>query len=179
MMDAHDVATRPRCLMLVGDQIYADATAGVFDPTVMDDRFELPYEGLLQTAVVRHTLRRLPLFTTVDDHEIDNNWEPDLLEKTKSADFRRMGLKAYFRVQRAAGPPIPPTAPHVLPPVGRYSNLGVPLTAFQVKQVLLASSPPMFEAVVDSSVGAGRADGGVSTTLTLPAPKATSDGPLR
>jgi phosphodiesterase/alkaline phosphatase D-like protein len=83
----------------------------------MDDRFELPYEALLQTTVVRHTLRRLPLFTTVDDHEIDNNWEPGLLKKPKSASFRRKGLQAYFRVQRAAGPPIPSSNLPALPPV--------------------------------------------------------------
>jgi cholesterol oxidase len=100
-------ATAPRCALLVGDQIYADATAGVFDPTQLDDRFELPYEEWLQSRHVRDVLRRLPMYTTVDDHEIDNNWERGLPPFNKNRQRRRMGLDGYFRIQRAAGPPVP------------------------------------------------------------------------
>jgi choline dehydrogenase-like flavoprotein/pimeloyl-ACP methyl ester carboxylesterase len=98
----------PRFLVLVGDQIYADATAGVFDPSQLDDRYELSYEAWLQAPSIRDVLRRLPMLAGLDDHEIDNNWEPSLLPEGRSEKRRVMGLKAYFRVQRAAGPPLPP-----------------------------------------------------------------------
>lgn len=96
---------RPRCLILVGDQIYADATAGLFDPTHMDDRYELPYQAWLRTSAVRNVLRRVPLYATLDDHEIDNNWERNY-QDPKSGRRRAKGVRAYFRMQRVAGPPI-------------------------------------------------------------------------
>src|SRR5262249_6888938 len=41
----------------------------------------------------------------LDDHEIDNNWEPGLKpRKLRAANFRK-GLRQYFLVQRSAGPP--------------------------------------------------------------------------
>ncbi len=38
----------PQCLLLVGDQIYVDGTAGLFDPTSQFDRFVRPYEILFR-----------------------------------------------------------------------------------------------------------------------------------
>ena len=43
-------APRPRFLVQTGDQVYVDATAGLFDPAVADERFGLCYErrGMLR-----------------------------------------------------------------------------------------------------------------------------------
>jgi len=33
---------KPRFALFVGDQVYVDATAGLYDPTAKDDRYRLP-----------------------------------------------------------------------------------------------------------------------------------------
>ena len=72
-----DDADAPSLLLLLGDQIYTDATAGVFDPVNADDRFSGPYQKLYRQREVSNVLRRLPSTNLLDDHEIIDNWEPD------------------------------------------------------------------------------------------------------
>ena len=93
---------RPRGLLLLGDQVYVDATAGLFDPTARYDRYELPYERLLRLRGVRQVLRRLPLYAMLDDHEIEDNWEP--APDAATAERLRYGRRSYVRYQRLAGP---------------------------------------------------------------------------
>jgi len=97
---------KPTCLVLLGDQIYADATAGLFDPTAKHDRFDLPYERLLRIPVLRQILRRAPSYTMLDDHEIEDNWEPGILDHEPDANLID-GRLAYFYYQRMAGPDQP------------------------------------------------------------------------
>lgn len=66
----------PSMLLLVGDQIYADATAGLIDPIRMDDRYRVPYEEWLRIEPLRRIMGRIPVLTMLDDHEITDNWEP-------------------------------------------------------------------------------------------------------
>jgi len=66
----------PNFLMLMGDQIYIDATAGIFDPLAKQDRFSRPYQQLFQNPHVAEVRRKLPCYTMLDDHEIINDWEP-------------------------------------------------------------------------------------------------------
>lgn len=63
-------------LLLIGDQVYVDSTAGLFDIVRRDDKYRRPYQLLYSNRHVRRVLRRLPSFNMLDDHEIDNNWEP-------------------------------------------------------------------------------------------------------
>jgi hypothetical protein len=74
-----DTEEAPTLLLLAGDQIYVDATAGLFDPKTKDDLFRAPYERRGQSRGVLATMQRLNLRveTMLDDHEIRNNWEPD------------------------------------------------------------------------------------------------------
>jgi len=67
---------KPQFITLIGDQIYADATAGFLDPTAKFDRFVQPYYRLYENQHVRSVLRALPLFAMLDDHELSDNWEP-------------------------------------------------------------------------------------------------------
>lgn len=92
---------RPSCLLLLGDQVYIDATAGLFDPTALYDRYDLPYERLLRMEPLRHILRRIPAYAMLDDHEIEDNWEPG----SGSCKNLRDGRQWYWRYQRLAGPP--------------------------------------------------------------------------
>lgn len=100
-----DPASRPRCLLLLGDQVYIDATAGLFDPSTLSDRYDLPYERLLRMEPLRHVLRRVPAYTMLDDHEIEDNWEPG----SGSAENLAKGRSYYLAYQRLAFPP--PTSP--------------------------------------------------------------------
>lgn len=95
-----DGMPKPSCLLLLGDQVYIDATAGLFDPSTLYDRYDLPYERLFRTESLRHVLRRIPAYTMLDDHEIEDNWEPG----SGSAEHLRNGLRWYCRYQRMAGP---------------------------------------------------------------------------
>jgi len=97
----------PQCVLLVGDQIYVDGTAGLFDPTSQFDRYVRPYELFFRMPPVRKVLRRLPLFTMMDDHEIRNNWEPSIDDKRPDPAMID-GRRSYVKFERRAGPPMLP-----------------------------------------------------------------------
>ncbi len=90
-------------MIFTGDQIYADATAGLVDPVRTDERFDLPYEMALRTAPMRRIMRCVPTWMMLDDHEIVDNWEP-AWQSDKSAArlkrLRRQGVKAFWKYQR-------------------------------------------------------------------------------
>ncbi len=66
----------PDLLVLSGDQIYVDSTAGMFDPSALDERYQHPYQRYYRSSAVRATLREVPACMMLDDHEIVDNWEP-------------------------------------------------------------------------------------------------------
>jgi hypothetical protein len=93
---------RPDALILTGDQVYVDATAGLFDPIAVSGSHDAPYRRLLESRYARNVLRQLPVCPLIDDHEIVNNYEPsDIRFENDSLDrVRRKGRKAYIRHQR-------------------------------------------------------------------------------
>ncbi len=107
-LEREGAGPRPQCVLLLGDQVYVDATAGLFDPSALYDRFELPYERLLRMDTLRAVLRRIPAYTMLDDHEIEDNWDP----AAGSAGNLDAGRRAYLAYQRLAGPA--PAAPDSL-----------------------------------------------------------------
>ena len=90
--------------IFAGDQIYADATAGLVDPTRSDERFDLPYELAFRVKPMRRIMRSIPTFMMLDDHEIVDNWEhPHPANKAHAKHAKRLwqqGLKAYWKYQR-------------------------------------------------------------------------------
>jgi hypothetical protein len=91
----------PQRLLLLGDQVYADATYGLLDPARADDRYRLaydefgsrasgPFAQLPQTLLAR---RRM----TPDDHEIEDNWEP---AGPGSMELLAAALPQFWRFQR-------------------------------------------------------------------------------
>jgi len=72
-------------LLLLGDQIYADATANLFDPRNTDERFRYRYRRAFgglgfrneQGLNAREVLSQLPTHFAIDDHEIDQSWPVD------------------------------------------------------------------------------------------------------
>ena len=67
----------PARLFMVGDQVYVDATAGLFDPVGRRDVHEGAWDKLeaspAHAALLAH---RIPVHALIDDHEIGDNWEP-------------------------------------------------------------------------------------------------------
>jgi choline dehydrogenase-like flavoprotein len=111
---------KPQFLVLTGDQIYADATAGLFDPRRLDDRFRISYEAFFGARGPRSVLSRLPAVMQPDDHEIADNWEPgppDGDDAEKSGRLRRIGIREYLRNQRDEDfeGPTPPKLWHATP----------------------------------------------------------------
>ncbi len=90
----------PDRLLLLGDQIYADATAGLLDPIRLDDRYRVPYEELMRMEPLREIMRKIPVFTMLDDHEIADNWEP-YVQGARGLKFDK-GVAAFCNYQRGA-----------------------------------------------------------------------------
>lgn len=99
--------------LMVGDQIYADATAGLVDPTRRDELYELPHQRAFRVEAMRRVMRRMPLHMLPDDHELFDNWQrlPANLPSDKGnprlkrlrrrvAEARRHGVAAFRRFQR-------------------------------------------------------------------------------
>lgn len=99
LLDDATATARPEFLVLMGDQIYSDATAGLLDPTVSSERYVRPYEKWLSNEDVQAVLHRLPTFMMLDDHEIADNWERD---SDALAPDKRLtdGVRSYVKYQR-------------------------------------------------------------------------------
>jgi hypothetical protein len=101
---------RPERLLMLGDQIYADATAGLLDPIRLDDRYRVPYEELMRIEPLGDITAKIHSSWMLDDHEIVDNWEPDLQDS--QADLLQRGLAGYWTHQRQSAP-LPQTWYHL------------------------------------------------------------------
>ena len=115
----------PEFLILAGDQIYADATAGLFDPRVLEDRHRLSYEAFFGARGPRSVFSRLPAVMRLDDHELDDNWEPDPpgANRRKGQDndcLKKAGVREFLRNQCNEEPDssAPPKLWHQKPKAG-------------------------------------------------------------
>lgn len=61
-------------VVLLGDQIYADATAGLLDPLTEYERFRYPYRQAFGSPAARRLMSHIPVYLAVDDHEYRNDW---------------------------------------------------------------------------------------------------------
>jgi cholesterol oxidase len=66
----------PQLLLLLGDQVYVDETAGLFEPVTKDLAFDQIYDRNLGLPAFRAIASRLPTFMMLDDHEVRDNWQP-------------------------------------------------------------------------------------------------------
>jgi hypothetical protein len=116
-LEESDDKLRPSLLLLTGDQIYADATAGLFDPRAggtpqvrssirqAEDWLRIPYQNWLGSVGAQSVLGRVSSRMMLDDHEIDDNWEPlpPGADPTRALQVDRLmqaGSQAYQRYQR-------------------------------------------------------------------------------
>jgi choline dehydrogenase-like flavoprotein len=105
----------PQLLLLLGDQVYLDATAGAFDPPAgaslagaQDGQLAIrqSYEGVARLWSRRRTLARLPVLNMLDDHEVRDNWRGLQLEPKLDAQYVSDALKTYERYQQAMAPQV-------------------------------------------------------------------------
>jgi cholesterol oxidase len=61
-------------LFLIGDQIYADATANILDSRAWRDRYGQRYRAAFTSENAQKVLAQLPTHFAIDDHEISDNW---------------------------------------------------------------------------------------------------------
>ena len=96
-----DKEVNPQFAILTGDQVYVDPTAGIVDPRIAYDKYDLPYRRLFENRYVRKVFRSLPAYMMLDDHEIGDNWQPlpGGVSAEQRDDFRK-GLRSFFKYQR-------------------------------------------------------------------------------
>lgn len=96
-----DQADPPTLLLLAGDQIYADATAGLFDPKLENSLYRMSQERRGESRGAKAVLQRLDVNAEMmlDDHEIRDNWAPN---DPHAAETLRRGTAAYWLYERAS-----------------------------------------------------------------------------
>lgn len=70
----HRAAVPPAMLFMLGDQIYADRTAGLFDELSPTERFFVRHHEAFTTQRARELLSRLPVACLPDDHEFIDSY---------------------------------------------------------------------------------------------------------
>jgi choline dehydrogenase-like flavoprotein/alpha-beta hydrolase superfamily lysophospholipase len=99
---------KPQLLFLAGDTIYADATYGVFDPTLGTERYDQRYVEAWTAPNALEVLRRLPVYPMLDDHEVEENFEG-----VPTGEEATAGLRAFEAFQMML-------TPRAAPAPGRY-----------------------------------------------------------
>ncbi|WP_338847792.1 alpha/beta fold hydrolase [Massilia sp. W12] len=92
------------CLML-GDQIYVDASAGVLDEDARLEIFWERYQDAFNSPHARSFMAQTPVYQMLDDHEIQNDWEP--MPQTPNEHLRmwnEMGQACFVGWQWAHSP---------------------------------------------------------------------------
>jgi hypothetical protein len=113
-------ADKPQRLLLLGDQVYVDDLAGLFNPSGSDD-IERAYRANLTLPSWRRVGKAVPVLPLIDDHEIANNWEPGVADLTAP-------LAAWQRFQHKL------LADAGAPPFDRELHVaGVPLFVLDVR----------------------------------------------
>lgn len=106
----------PQALFLAGDAIYADATYGIFDPTLGLERYDQRYFEAWSAPNAREVLRRVPVYPMLDDHEVEENFEG---RPQRPSEQMIAGLRAfeYFQLRLTPAFPDPRT---LSPRIDRY-----------------------------------------------------------
>lgn len=86
----------PLLTVSLGDLVYVDATAGLFDPFAVSDRFAGPYDRLAKARAFEdaRTWMSDRFAALPDDHEMAENWQPDLHDRDGTI-ARSRGIEAF------------------------------------------------------------------------------------
>ncbi|MDR6430241.1 choline dehydrogenase-like flavoprotein [Variovorax paradoxus] len=96
---------KPQLLVLAGDQVYVDQTAGLFVPAGGDDVGQA-YALTFRLEALRQVMASLPTYPLLDDHEVMDDWEPEPgLDGTPAVRAALDGYAAQqHKVVRGSGP---------------------------------------------------------------------------
>ncbi|MCZ4317220.1 GMC oxidoreductase [Comamonadaceae bacterium G21597-S1] len=111
----NDIATGDaadaNCMFMLGDQIYADARAGLMDTASVIERLVPRYRTAFGSPGFRRVASRVPLFMAPDDHEIEEAWSGEHLAAGRDARLLRENAGTLFAsFQRAHGPDHDPSS---------------------------------------------------------------------
>lgn len=118
-LEGSDLKPVPQMLILAGDAIYADATYGIFDPTLGVERYDQRYLEAWTAPNAREVLRRLPLMPMLDDHELEENYD-GVRPPLRRSEAVEAGLEAFESFQLRLTPAFPDPA-QPWPDSRRYS----------------------------------------------------------
>ncbi|HET7867755.1 MAG TPA: alkaline phosphatase D family protein [Burkholderiaceae bacterium] len=97
----------PTLLVLAGDQIYADATAGLFDLPRDEERYRHAYQQRAASRGPQALAGRLQQQMLMDDHEVEADWE---FEDAAGRARMQAARSAYWQWQRLGDPRHEPRA---------------------------------------------------------------------
>ena len=92
----------PTLILLMGDQVYVDATAGLFDPKVLDEKYRWPYQrrGASRGQLAVRPSLNLTVLGLIDDHEIEDNWDRGAVTVPGQEHAIELGKRGYCEFQR-------------------------------------------------------------------------------
>ncbi|HUO44220.1 MAG TPA: alpha/beta fold hydrolase [Burkholderiales bacterium] len=82
-------------VLMVGDQIYADATTDIFDTREMRDHFSSCYRDAFGGKYLRRLLASVPTYMALDDHEFQDNYAGSPRDLALSGTVTALGLESY------------------------------------------------------------------------------------
>ena len=96
-------------MLMLGDQIYADARAGLLDTQSPIEKLLPRYRDAFGSSYgFRKLAQRLPLYMVIDDHEINDDWS---LEQAQAGSSSRVlasnAMEAFRAFQYSHGPGFP------------------------------------------------------------------------
>jgi choline dehydrogenase-like flavoprotein len=92
-------------MLMLGDQIYADARAGLLDSGSSLERILPRYREAFGSPGFAALARSTPLYMAMDDHELADNWSRDsLLRGPAERELAENAVAVYNAFQRAHGP---------------------------------------------------------------------------
>ena len=86
-------------VLFLGDQIYADSTANIFDPKVIYEKYRNRYRYAFNGRYSKHVFANVPSYFVIDDHEIDNNWSGGSYQHLTQTDRhnKKIDIKMAFK----------------------------------------------------------------------------------
>ncbi len=114
---------RPRFVLMVGDQIYADPYSRFFSAGKAENstEFHERYVEAFGSPYLRDLLRSGPTYMMLDDHEIEDNWVAGRMRDASKRALFFQAIQAYRSFQWLHGPRHPDGRIHY-----RFDHGGVP-----------------------------------------------------
>jgi cholesterol oxidase len=148
---------KPQLLVLAGDQVYVDQTAGLFVPAGGDDVGQA-YALTFRLEALRQVMASLPTYPLLDDHEVMDDWEPGPDPDANPPE--RTALDSYLAQQHKLVRDADPKHPRARPFDYRIAPAGFPFYMLDTRstrerRVLREDAPgtPLARAAIRAEAG--------------------------